>query len=238
MKNARRIWRFLPLFGLLLSLIASQAAGQDSSKVAKSKQHAADEAREAAQKLDEFMSNPSTSIPRSLLKNAEAVAVFTNVKKAGFIVGGTKGDGVISRRTGNTWSPPVYYDMGGADIGLQVGGKQTDYIVVFMTPAALNDLLDDEFELSAAAGVAAGPMGETAAVTTGKASNVYIYSNSGGAFAGATVGGGSIKANNSINEAVYKMKAGDALRGAAQLKPAGLPAELTAFSSTLAKYSN
>jgi len=81
-------------------------------------------------------------------------------------------------------------------------------------------------------------MGETAAVTTGKANNVYIYSNSGGAFAGATVGGGSIKANNSINEAIYKMKAGDVLRGAAQLKPTGLPAELTAFSTTLAKYSN
>ena len=228
----------MTFFGLVLSLIASQAAGQDSGKVKKSKENAANEAREAAQKLDEFMSNPSKSIPRSMLQNAEAVAVFTNVKKGGFIVGGTSGDGVISRRIGKTWSPPVYYDMGGADIGLQVGGKQTDYIVVFMTPQALNDLLDDEFELSAAAGVAAGPMGETAAATTGKASNVYIYSNSGGAFAGATVGGGSIKANNSINEAIYKMKAGEALRNAAQLKPAGLPAELTAFSTTLAKYSN
>ena len=157
MKHARRIWTSLSFLGLLLSLIAAQAAGQDSSKVRKSKEHASNEAREATQKLDEFMSNPSKSIPRSMLNKAEAVAVFTNVKKGGFIVGGTSGDGVISRRTGNSWSPPVFYDMGGADIGLQVGGKQTDYIVVFMTPAALNDLLDDEFELSAAAGVAAGP---------------------------------------------------------------------------------
>jgi lipid-binding SYLF domain-containing protein len=225
------------LVGLLLSLIASQAAGQDSSKVKKSKEHASNEAREAAQKFEEFMSNSSRSIPRSLLQRAEAVAVFTNVKKGGFIVGGTSGDGVISRRTGASWSPPVYYDMGGADIGLQIGGKQTDYIVVFMTPTALNDLLDDEFELSAAAGVAAGPMGETAAVTTGKESNVYIYSNSGGAFAGATVGGGTIKANNSINEALYKMKAGDALRNAAQIKAEGLPPELGNFSASLAKYS-
>src|SRR5688572_11091622 len=103
MKQARLICTSLPLVGLLVALIVIQAAGQDSSKVRKSKKHASNEAREATQKLAEFMSNSSQSIPRSLLRKAEAVAVFTNVKKGGFIVGRTSGDGVISRRTGNSW---------------------------------------------------------------------------------------------------------------------------------------
>jgi len=200
--------------------------------------HARDEAREATQVLTNFMSNPARSIPRSLLRKAVAVAVFTNVKKGGFIIGGTGGDGVIARRTGKTWSPPVYYDIGGADIGLQFGAKKGDFILVFMSQSALDDLLDDELELTATAGVAAGPVGQNAVASTCTDGNVYIYSNASGAFAGAAVGGGTIKANNSINEDIYKMKGGAVLTDSSQIKLSTLPAELRTFSSTVSKYAN
>ena len=128
--------------------------------------------------------------------------------------------------------------MSGADIGLQIGVKKSDIILVFMTESALNDLLDDAMELNAGIGAAAGPVGETAGASTGVKSNVYIYSHSSGGFAGATVGGGSVKANNSINEAIYKMKGGAVLTDSSSINMSTLPAELQQFSKLLATYSN
>ena len=200
--------------------------------------HARDEAREATQLLTGVMSVPAKAIPRSVLRDAVAIAVFTNIKKGGFIIGGTGGDGVITRRTGKSWGPPVFYDIGGGDIGLQIGVKKGDFILVFMTESALNDLLDDEMEMTAGIGAAAGPVGETASASTGVKSNVYVYSHSSGAFAGATVGGASIKANNSINEEIYKMKGGAVLTNPSQIKMSTLPAELQAFTNLVAKYAN
>jgi lipid-binding SYLF domain-containing protein len=200
--------------------------------------HARDEAREATQLLTGVMSVPAKSIPRSVLRRAIAIAVFTNVKKGGFIIGGTGGDGVIVRRTGKTWGPPAFYNIGGADIGLQIGAKKSDFILVFMTQSAFDDLLDDELELNAGIGASAGPVGETAAASTGVASNVYVYSHSSGAFAGATVGGGTIKANNSINQELYKMTGGAVLTDSSKIKQSTLPAELQDLSKTLARYSN
>ena len=215
----------------LVSVFAIPAAAQ------KSLNHARDEAREATQLLTGVQSVPAKSIPRAVLRNAVAIAVFTNIKKGGFIVGGTGGDGVIVRKKGNSWGPPVYYDMSGADIGLQIGVKKSDIILVFMNETALNDLLDDAMELNAGIGAAAGPVGETAGASTGVKNNVYIYSHSSGGFAGATVGGGSVKANNSINQALYKMNGGAVLTDASSIKMSTLPAELQAFTKLVAGYA-
>jgi lipid-binding SYLF domain-containing protein len=217
---------------MLISLAVIPALAQ------KSVQRARAEAGEATALLNTVMSDSTKSIPRSLLRQAQAIAVFTNVKKGGFIIGGTKGDGVIARRTGKTWGPPVYYDIGGADIGFQIGAKEGDFILLFMTESALNDLLADDLELTAGLGVTAGPVGENAGATSSKNSNVYVYARSKGAFAGATIGGASIKANNSINEELYKMRGGAVLADPSKVKLSTLPAELQSFSNTVAKYSN
>jgi len=217
---------------LVMTFLMIPAAAQ------KSVIHARDEAREATQLLTGVMSVPAKSIPRSVLRNAVAIAVFTNVKKGGFIFGGTGGDGVIVRRTGKTWGPPIFYDIGGADVGLQIGVKKGDFILVFMSESAMNDLVDDNMELTAAVGAAAGPVGESATASTGVKSNVYVYSHSSGAFAGATVGGATIKANNSINEGLYKMRGGEVLTDSSKIKMSTLPAELQSLSKLLATYSN
>jgi lipid-binding SYLF domain-containing protein len=233
MKHVIRNWIFCGVgLAVLMGFFMSPAAAQ------KSVIHARDEAREANQLLTTVMSNPAKAIPRSLIGKAEAIAVFTNVKKGGFIIGGTGGDGVIARRTGKTWGPPVYYDIGGMDVGFQIGVKKGDFILLFMTEEALNKLLGDNLELTAGLGLTAGPTGKNAGATTGKNPNIYVYARSSGAFAGATIGGGSIKANNSINEELYKMSGGAVMTNPSQVKMSTLPVELKTFSSTLAKYSN
>jgi len=205
----------------------------------KSVEHAKNEARESTKLLTDVMSDSTKAIPRSVLRKAEGIAVFTNVKKGGFIIGGTGGDGVIARRLNKTtWGPPGYYNMGGMDLGLQAGGKQGDYILVFMTAESMKDLLENELQLGAGAGFAAGPVGEQAGVMTDKGSNIYVYAHQKGAFAGATVGGGSIKPNNSINEALYKMKGGAVLTNPGQINMSTVPIELQTFSKTVAQYAN
>ena len=217
---------------LAMSFVTIPAMAQKSLERAKN------EARESTKLLNDVMMDGSKAIPRSVLQRAEGIAIFTNVKKGGFIIGGTGGDGIVARRTGKTtWSAPVYYDMGGMDIGLQAGGKQGDFILVFMTAASMKDLLENDMQLGAGVGFAAGPVGEQAGVMTDKGSNVYVYANQGGAFAGATVGGGSIKPNNSINESLYKMKGGAVLTDPSKVNVSTLPAELQAFSTTVAKYA-
>jgi len=230
MKHATRNRIF---FGIALAVLMSFVP----ATAQKSLTHAREEATEATQLINRVMTNPAKSIPRSLLRRAQAIAVFTNVKKGGFIIGGTGGDGVIARRTGKIWGPPVYYDLGGANIGLQIGAKKGDIIALFRTEEALNDLLDDEMEMTAGIGATAGPVGDEAGISTGKNSNIYVYSNSSGAFAGATIGGGTIKANNSINDDLYNMHAGAVLADSSKIKMSSLPAELQAFSAALAKYS-
>ena len=212
---------FVICIAVLTSYVTIPAIAQKSVEKAKS------EARESTQLFTGVMSNASKAIPRSVLKQAEAIAIFTNVKKGGFIIGGTGGDGVILRRVNKTtWGPPVYYNMGGMDIGLQAGGKEGDLILVFMSPESMKDLLENELQLGASVGMAAGPVGEQAGVTNDKNSSIYVYAHQSGAFAGATVGGGSIKPNNSINQDLYKMKGGDVLKNPSQIKMSTLPSEL------------
>ena len=100
MKQVIRNRMFFGIAGVVLvSFFAIPAAAQ------KSLTHARDEAREAHQLLTGVQSVPAKAIPRSVLRNALAIAVFTNIKKGGFIVGGTGGDGVIVRKKGNAWGP-------------------------------------------------------------------------------------------------------------------------------------
>lgn len=231
----KEVIRNRKIFGLVIALLVSFFVIPTAAQ--KSLTHARDEAREATQLLTNVQSNAAKAIPKAVLKNAEAIAVFTNVKKGGFIVGGTGGDGVIVRKNGKTWGPPVYYDISGADVGLQIGVKKSDVILVFMNEAALNDLLDDSMELNAGIGATAGPQGETAAVSTGVKNNVYVYSHSSGGFAGATIGGGTIKANNSINEDLYKMKGGAVLTNPSSIKMSSLPEELQYFTTLVTKYT-
>ncbi len=113
------------------------------------------------------MSVPEKEIPRDLLESAEAVAVCPGVLKAAFIVGGRKGDCVISRRTlKRQWSAPVFYNLAGGSVGAQIGGSKTDYVLLFMNEEALKGLMGDKFEIGGEAEATAGPVGRAASAST------------------------------------------------------------------------
>jgi SH3 domain-containing YSC84-like protein 1 len=238
-KLIRRTFFFSLSISVLLAAFANTFAQQDRERSTKKARAAANQSAKAARVFNEIMATREKSIPRDLLARAEAVAVFPNVIKAGFIVGGRGGSGVISRRVAGGWSAPAFFDLGGGSIGLQIGASSTDFILLFMNENAVDSLLGDKFEIGGEGSAAAGPVGRSASASTDLKLNAQIlsYSRSKGAFAGLELKGVVIKPDNEDNLQVYGMSARDILTGADKIALEKMPEGVRVFPLTLARYS-
>ena len=233
-----------PLFAfmsvvVLLSLSLTIAAQNSRDRSSKKVREAAAQSAKAARVFDQIMGTREKSIPRDLLDRAAAVAVFPSVFKAGLIVGGRGGSGVISRRVAGGWSAPAFFDLGGGSVGLQIGASSTDYILLFMNEDAVESLLGDKFEIGGEGSAAAGPVGRSASASTDIKMNAKIlsYSRSRGAFAGLELKGVVIKPDTEDNSQVYGMTARDILTGANKISMDAMPEGVRIFPETLSKYS-
>lgn len=218
---------------------ATASAQQERERNTKKARAAAAQSAKAARVFDQIMGTREKSIPRDLLDRAEAVAVFPSVIKAGFIVGGRGGRGVISRRVAGGWSAPAFFDLAGGSIGLQIGASSTDFILLFMNEHAVESLLGDKFEIGAEGSAAAGPVGRSASASTDVRMNAQIlsYSRSKGAFVGLELKGVVIKPDNEDNHQVYGMSARDILTGADKISMERMPEGVRIFPLTLSRYS-
>jgi lipid-binding SYLF domain-containing protein len=192
---------------------------------AKQLKEAEKKARAAAKVFDEIMDAPDSSVPKELLDRAEAVAVFPGVLKAGLLVGGRGGSGVISRRIAGGWSAPAYFKLTGGSVG--------------MNEPALKGLLEDKFEIGGEASAAAGPVGRAASATTNVTldAGLLSYSRSRGLFAGLELKGAWINPDNNLNEALYGLKARAILTGDTKIKMADVPSGVIVFPNALGRYS-
>jgi len=229
----------LSTVAVLLSLANVVTAQNNRDRSTKKVQAAAKQSSQAARVFDAIMGTREKSIPRDLLQRAEAVAVFPGVLKGGFIVGGRRGSGVISRRVKDGWSAPAFFDLTGGSIGLQIGAASTDYILLFMNTEAVESLLGDKFEIGGEGSAAAGPVGRSASASTDLKLNAQIlsYSRSKGAFAGLELKGVVIKPDNDDNSQVYGMTAKDILTGANKITMETMPEGVRVFPETLSRYS-
>jgi lipid-binding SYLF domain-containing protein len=158
----------------------------------------------------------SKDISREVLSKADCVLILPDVKKFGFGVGGSGGRGPLLCRRGEKfngkWSAPAMYSVGGASVGLQVGGSSTDFVLLLMDEKVVNQVLNGKTKMGTDATAAAGP-GATAA----SASDVDIltYGRAKGVFAGVSLGGSSVEADNDANYRLYgkTLTATDIVRG-------------------------
>lgn len=194
-------------------------------------------AAQAARVFRNIMDKPDKSIPRELLERAEAVAVFPGVLGAAFIVGGSGGEGLISRRTATGWSAPAFFKIGGGSVGFQIGAEKTDVILLIMNDGGLKGLLEDKFEFGGEAGVAAGPIGRKASATTNATldAGILSYSRTKGAFVGAALKGGVLSPDNNKNRALYGKTSKEILLAES---PIPTPDAVTDFPQTLNRFSN
>ena len=164
------------------------------------KKSEADRLNAAATVVREMRASPDKAIPEDVFNRAECVAVIPGLKKGAFIIGGEFGKGVVSCRTGRTWSAPAFLEMEKGSAGLQIGGAELDVVLLMMNRSALDKLLSDKVNLGADASVAAGPTGKDAAANPAQ---ILSYSRSEGAFAGIDISGGSIRADKGANTDAY-----------------------------------
>lgn len=161
--------------------------------------------RDATAVFGEIMSAEDGAIPRAILGKAEGIAIFPSTVKAGFVVGGMRGRGVLSARTPNGWSSPAFLTLTGGSFGLQIGGQAADIVLVINDRRGLENLVRNQFKLGADAGVAAGPVGRDAQAATDiqLRAQILSYSRARGLFAGVTINGSTIRADRDANERFY-----------------------------------
>jgi lipid-binding SYLF domain-containing protein len=226
----------LSLILALTGLVSAQNQADKSEKPRDMKDEI-EQSEKAAKVFREIMEIPDKAIPQSILDDAECVAVFPDVIKAGFIVGGRGGRGLASCRLGNTWSAPAYLNLGGGSIGLQIGAQSTDFVLLMMNKEGADSLMKTKFTLGGDASVAAGPVGRQAGASTDLALNAQIlsYSRSKGLFAGLELKGVVVETDEDDMRDAY----GTNITTKEVLKKtmASVPAGIRVFPETLAKFS-
>lgn len=163
--------------------------------------------QEATTVFSEVMSISEKSIPQDLLNKSECVVIVPGLKKGAFVFGGKYGRGfMLCRREGGLgWSAPAAIKVEGGSFGFQIGGSETDVIMLVLNKGGAKKLLSSKFTLGADASVAAGPVGRESSADTDAKFNAQIltYSRSRGAFAGIALQGATLRPDNDANEELY-----------------------------------
>jgi len=158
--------------------------------------------------LKEILDIPD-NIPKDLLNKAECVIVIPSVLKFAIGVGGDFGRGAITCRTGEhytgPWSAPAMFALEGGNIGFQLGGQATDFVLLVMNAKGATSILSSKVKLGADASAAVGPKGRTAAADTDivMRAEVLSYSRSRGLFAGVSLEGSTLRSDGRANRKLY-----------------------------------
>jgi lipid-binding SYLF domain-containing protein len=165
---------------------------------------------EAAAVFTEIMATPDKGIPEDLLANAHCIVIVPGLKTAAFVFGGKYGKGYVSCRdkSGIGWSAPGTVRIEGGSVGFQIGGSETDLIMLVMNERGADKLLSSKFTLGAEGSVAAGPVGRTATAQTDAQMHAEIlsWSRSQGMFAGLALEGATLRQDLDDNASLYGKK--------------------------------
>jgi lipid-binding SYLF domain-containing protein len=189
-----------------LALVLTVVAAVNGVAQEKKEDEEAKRIADATTTFTEIMNAEDSAIPRAILGKAEGVAVFPSTIKAGFVVGGMRGRGILSvRGEGGAWSAPAFLTLTGGSIGLQIGGQAADLILVIQNRRGLENLVRNQFKVGADAGVAAGPVGRDAQASTDiqLRAQILSYSRARGLFAGVTINGSTIRQDRDANARFY-----------------------------------
>jgi SH3 domain-containing YSC84-like protein 1 len=151
----------------------------------------------------------ANGLPKAILNNADCVLVFPSVKKVAIGIGGSYGRGALVCRQGaqmnGKWGAPVMYKLDQGSIGVQLGSTATDFVLVVMNQKGADQILNGKTKLGSNAAAAAGPTGAQATSYNAAAMNVDIltYSRSKGLFAGVSLEGASMDADDDANKSLY-----------------------------------
>lgn len=151
--------------------------------------------------LSNFIRDPSQTWIQQNLNRARAVMIAPQIVRAGFVIGGSGGRGVLVARDGNTWSGPAFYNLATASVGFQAGVDVSEAIIVVMTEKGLNSLLSNSFKMGGDASIAAGPVGASAGSTV--TADLITFTRAKGVYGGLNLDGTVVTTNVPWNDAFY-----------------------------------
>jgi SH3 domain-containing YSC84-like protein 1 len=192
---------------------------------------------ETVQASTQIFANEESGIPRSVLRNALAIAIIPKVVKAGFIFGGTRGSGVLAiRGQKGGWSNPAFVALTGGSVGFQFGAQSSDVIIVFNTKKAVEKALTKDFNIGGSVSATAGPSGANPVTNSSTLPDVYTYvRNRKGLFAGVSLQGLKLGVESDRNADFYQKSDITAQQIFDSSTPA--PEAATSLKQTLAKYA-
>lgn len=189
---------------IIVVLITAIIGWQTPAAASSAEQQLIDQARIAVEQL---RADPNLASFPGLLKRAKAVVVVPELVKAGFIIGGEGGSGMLLVRDSETgeWGYPAFYTMAAASIGLQFGAQVSKVMFLVMTDGGLEAMMSDKLTLGADVSIAAGPVG--AGIEVGTTLNIdadiYSFSHTKGLFGGVSFEGAVLVPDDDANEAYY-----------------------------------
>jgi lipid-binding SYLF domain-containing protein len=161
---------------------------------------------ESAAVFSEIMATPDKGIPQDLLEKAPCVVIVPGLTKGAFIVGAKFGKGYLScRKAGAGWSAPGAVRVEGGSVGFQIGGSETDVVLLVMNQRGADKLLSSQFTLGGEGEVAAGPVGRNATAQTDvlMRAEILSWSRSRGVFAGLSLQGATLREDKDVNQELY-----------------------------------
>jgi lipid-binding SYLF domain-containing protein len=156
--------------------------------------------------LREVQAMPDLQVPDWLLQRAQGIAILPEVIKAGALIGGRGGTGVLLlRQDDGSWSNPLFIGLGAGSIGWQFGVQAADVVLVFTTRKSIEGITDGKITLGGDIAAVAGPVGRSASAATSVTldAEVYSYSRAKGLFAGVSLEGGVLFMRDNANERFY-----------------------------------
>lgn len=161
----------------------------------------------AATTLKEIMDISDKAIPQDLFSKAACTVIIPGAKKGGFILAGQYGRGFASCRQpdGKGWTAPAAMRMEGGSVGFQVGGQESDIILLVMNQKGMERLTSSKFTLGGDASIAAGPVGRqtTAATDVTMRAEILSWSRTRGVFGGISLQGSTLRPDRDVDVAIY-----------------------------------
>ena len=220
----------------ILALAASAIMATSAFAAGKANERLGD----AAAVFSEIMQTPDKGIPQDLLAKSQCVVIIPGMKKAAFVVGAEYGRGFAMCRKpdGVGWGAPAAVRMEGGSVGFQLGGSDTDMVLLVMSRRGMAKLTEDKFTLGADAAATAGPVGRTATASTDAqmTAEILAWSRAKGLFAGLSVKGATLRPSEDWNEQLYGRKmANREILLSGEVRP---PAEAMPLIHELDRYSS
>ena len=157
--------------------------------------------------VDVMKSESDAETIRAYLQSARAVVIIPEFIKAGFIVGGAYGKGLILTRDAATgdWSSPAFMELAEGSIGLQIGVEASEIIMAVRSDDGLKALLADQFTIGGEAGITVLTLGGSreAATTSNFEADIITFARSKGLFGGISLDGAKLILKDEDNALYY-----------------------------------